>query len=600
MISSEKIDEVRDRADIVEVISEYVPLTKRGSNYIGSCPFHSEKTPSFSVNDVKEIFYCFGCHTGGNVITFLMKYETLSFPEAVRSLAERYNIEIKEDRTKGKGDGDDFDAMVELNKVALKYFREELKGASGSDARAYLKDRGFEDEILDSFRVGLSADSWDGLVKHLKAGGHDLELAVKAGLLGKKEEEGKAVRYFDRFRGRILFPITDASGRVVGFGGRAVDGSEPKYLNSPESILFKKASILYGFYQAKREIGKDASAIVVEGYFDLLALHKYGFKSVVATMGTALTPEHVRRLKPYAKTIYTLFDFDEAGIKAAIRGLGFFLEAGVEARIIVLPDGKDPDDFLKDAGAEGLREALKNAEPLMDFFLKRLAGKCDLSSARGKADYVDEAATMILRMKSPVERDHYAQFAAKTTGVDIRSIQAAIGIVKATRKEFKDVARPTKAPLQGTATNKRQASPLLERTILRVVLRHPNLYNEEVREVTSLFSDPVLKAVAGRLGDVIRDGVFDAGEIFNEIDDEAVRGFIAESLVDDGRGFIESPEKMLEDSIRKFKAMGSPKESTLKLLEELEASGHGDVVKETLSRMGGGSLKDAVKSDKTE
>ncbi|MCK4847327.1 MAG: DNA primase, partial [Deltaproteobacteria bacterium] len=365
MISPEKIEEVRDKADIVEVISEYVELTKRGANYIGKCPFHSEKTPSFSVNDVKEIFYCFGCHTGGNVITFLMKYETLSFPEAVRSLAERYHIEIKEERYQGKGDDGELEAMVDLNRVALKYFREELKGTGGNKAREYLKDRGFEEGIVDSFRVGLSRDSWDGLVKHLKDGNYDLERGVRAGLLGKKEDDKKDVRYFDRFRGRILFPITDASGRIVGFGGRGMDGEEPKYLNSPETKLFKKASILYGFYQAKREISRDASAIVVEGYFDLLALHKYGFKSVVATMGTALTPEHIRRLKPYAKTIYTLFDFDEAGVKAAVRGLGLFLEAGIEAKIIVLPEGKDPDDFLKEEGADGLRQAISKAEPLM-------------------------------------------------------------------------------------------------------------------------------------------------------------------------------------------------------------------------------------------
>ena len=307
-IPKEKIEEVRERASIVQVINEYVPLTKRGHNHVGLCPFHSEKTPSFTVNEEKKIFYCFGCNATGNVITFLMKKDGLAFPEAVRALASRYGIAINESKREAPDDREQIYAAL---KAASAYFTGVLRASAGDPAKEYLKARGMTGELAKRFHIGYATDKWDGLFNFLKKNGIGAEAACKAGLLVKKD---KGPGYYDRFRNRVIFPITDVRGRIIGFGGRALDEkSLPKYLNSPESPVFKKGETLFGLYQAKEAVSKEGYVLVVEGYFDLVALHTHGFLNSVATMGTALTTDHIRTLKGYTSSIYALFDSDEAG-----------------------------------------------------------------------------------------------------------------------------------------------------------------------------------------------------------------------------------------------------------------------------------------------
>ncbi len=572
MIPREKIEEVRERADIVEVVSEYVPLKRRGRNHVGLCPFHSEKTPSFTVSEEKNIFYCFGCHTGGSAITFLMKHEGMSFPEAVRSLARRYGIHIQEERTDRRGGGGERERIYRLNQAACDFFVETLGSTPGARARHYLKKRGYDGEIASRFKLGYAPMRSDGLVVYLRDRGLDLDLAVKAGLVGKADN-----RYYDRFRERIIFPIIDIRGRVVGFGGRSIDAAEPKYLNSPETAVFRKSEVLYGLYQAKGAISKAGYVILVEGYFDLIALHRSGLTNSVATMGTALTPGHVRILKRYAGSVCMLFDADEAGRKAALRGLDLALSEEMPTRVVVLPDGCDPDDFLKREGRERLEEEIRGAEPIMEFFLKELKRVHDTGSADGKAAYLDEAVPRLVRIRNAASREHYVAMVASVLGVDARAVYEAMNLASSQgstpSRILKGVLRP-------------DGSRLAESMVLKVILRHPELYSERVKEAFALFRTPLLKEVARVVASLYEDGVTEPEKVFDRVYDEDVRGFVAETIFSDEKGFMESPERMLDDCTRKILEAGRPRRATVEMLRRLEESGHEDLVRKILGKMG--------------
>ncbi len=598
MIPDEKIEEIKARADIVEVISGFVQLKKKGRNYSGLCPFHSEKTPSFTVNEEKGIFYCFGCHTGGTVITFIMKHESMNFPEALRTLASRYGVTIEEGNWRGgynrggeKGSSE-VEKMRALNKAASDFFTAVLMSEQGKDARNYLKQRGFGREICEKFSVGYAPDGWQGLTDYLRSSKEldekNLALAEKAGLVGSKNG-----RFYDRFRDRLIFPITDAQGRVVGFGGRCLDGSEPKYLNSPETLLFKKAETLYGFYQARGELNKQDSAIVVEGYFDLLALHKSGFENTVATMGTSLTPGHIRQLRRYLGGVYTLFDSDEAGKKAALRSLPLFLEAGVRSRVIMLPEGTDPDDFLKVNGPEAMERAVKSALTGMEFFLRELASRFDVKSPEGKAGFFDESVLMMGQIDNPAERNHYATLVARTLDLGVKVVYDA---VEAGRNNKAGGGRRPGAQLAGQAGRHGgepvfrkagqdaaggtlgSAPNLTEATLLKLALRHPGLYDDRLKKAFSMFTDEFLKTVALYVEQIYSAPALPGPEkiIEGAADDERLRGFLANALLKDEPEFDEKPEKALQDCIDKIFSRGKPSAATVELLRQLERSGRGD------------------------
>jgi DNA primase len=572
MIPEEKIEEVRERASIVQVVSEYVPLTMKGQNHVGLCPFHSEKTPSFTVSEEKKLFHCFGCQASGNVITFLMRHEGMDFPETVRTLARRYGVTIVEEKKAGGGPRE---LLGRVNRAAVDFFVKELKAPGGSKAREYLEKRGFGGEMAERFRLGYAPGRWDGLAGYLRGKGFDLSLAERAGLVVKKQRG-----YYDRFRGRIIFPITDVRGTVVAFGGRSVDGSEPKYLNSPETAAFKKGETLFGLYQAKQAIKKQGYALVVEGYFDLLALHRHGFTNAVATMGTALTGEHIGRLRGYAGSIHTLFDSDDAGKKAALRGLGLFLDEDVPSRVVLLPHGTDPDEFLKEAGPEGMKKAVEGAVPLMDFYLEELASLSDLQTGGGKAAYLDEALEYLGRIKNVAERGHYAGKVASTLAIEVKAIYDVLNT------QFKKGDRrsvlSSVVPIRG--------SRLAESTILRVLLRHPELCRpefcrEEVLDALGIFQDPLLRRVAKTVAASFEADSFEPSTIMDSTEDEEVRSWIAGVLLNEDDGFIESPEKMLEDCVKKVLNAGKPREATMRLIKRLEESGLGDVAMEIRSKL---------------
>ncbi|WP_298038856.1 DNA primase [uncultured Desulfuromonas sp.] len=416
-IPEEKVDEIRERTDIVEVVSSYMPLKRSGANHQGLCPFHSEKTPSFNVNAPRQIFHCFGCGVGGNVFSFLMRMEGLSFPEAVRRLGERVGIEVEEQRLTPAEEQrrQERDRLSRVNEVAAEFYHQILlEDPQGGPARRYLKQRGYGGETARAFQLGFAPAEWEGLARHLEGKGFDPKVARQLGLI----REGRQGRGdYDLFRNRLIFPIQDASGRVAAFGGRVLDDSLPKYINSSESPLYHKGQVLYGLFQAKEEMRRRDEVVVVEGYFDQLALHRAGFGHAVATCGTALTEEHGRLLKRYAKRVVLLFDQDRAGQQATFRAMDVLLGQGLTVAVAALEAGEDPDSFLQRHGDEGFAKRLEEARPVFEAYTDAVfAARGD--SIEGKARAAEEVAGKMRLLSSDIERGLYLKALAERTGLD--------------------------------------------------------------------------------------------------------------------------------------------------------------------------------------
>ena len=368
-IPEPKISEIRDATDVVDLVSGYVTLKKSGRNYFGLCPFHPEKTPSFSVNPEKQIFHCFGCGAGGNVFTFLMRHEGISFPESVKFLAQRVGIQLEfeeRDETSAKEN----EALYYTNDFAAKFYQEQLFSPHGKSALAYLDGRGFKEFDIQAFGLGYAPAGWDNLIQRSALHSVNLEQLERAGLILKKEGGG----HYDRFRDRVMFPIWNLSGRVVAFGGRKLNAADdsPKYINSPETAVYEKGKLLYGLYQNRDEIRKRDHAIFVEGYTDLMSLVTAGVKNVVATLGTSLTEDHARLIHRYTKNVALMYDSDTAGSAATLRGADILLAGGLEVSVATLPVGHDPDSFAKSAGAPGIADVIEHATNLFDFRLAQI------------------------------------------------------------------------------------------------------------------------------------------------------------------------------------------------------------------------------------
>ncbi len=567
MIPREKIDEIIERASIVEVISEYLPLKRRGVNHVALCPFHAEKTPSFTVNEEKRLFYCFGCHTGGSVITFLMRQEGVDFTEAVRTLARRYGIELKE-----YGTARDRQRESLLRALALSehFYHEMLKAREGRRARQYLKGRGIGEEAIERFRIGYAPAGAERLCRYLEKNGMSPTILERTGFIKKKNG-----RHYPIFVNRIIFPIRDVRGRTVGFGGRVMDDGEPKYLNSSDSELFRKGSILYGLGEAKESIRKNKRVFVVEGYFDLITLHMAGLEETVATMGTALTQNHIRTLRTYTTSIYTLFDGDEAGCRAAIRGLATFIDEDVIPRVVLI-DGTDPDEFVRKHGVQRLLEKAESGMELFEFFLAETEKRFRLDAADGKAQYLKEVMPYLKAVKDPVKREHYVSVVASRLGV---SPQAVYDALKS--RDGRKRGQVEKAP----------GYDLTELTILRVILKRPELYDSRVEEALGCFRDPLLKGVA----EVVKKGfngmtVRESSALAELTDDGRIKAFITEAVLREEDGFIEEPERMLRDSVEKILRRDMMRPSlnpeVLEFVRRLEDSGKEEMAEEILKRLG--------------
>jgi DNA primase len=421
-IPEEKIAEVKERAGIVEVVSDYLSLKKSGANYQGLCPFHGEKTPSFSVNQARGFFHCFGCGENGNVITFVMKMEGLSFPEAVKLLARRVGVVI-EDRPLTiveKKNLDEKEQMLAIiSQAAAYYSRLLLQDASAESGRRYLAGRKVEKEIFDAYRLGYASERWDGLAQFLKQQGASLEQVEKLGLIRKKSSGSG---YYDLFRNRLIFTIANVHGQPIGFGGRVLDDSLPKYINSPESPVYSKSEVLFGIDLARQAMRERRAAIIVEGYFDHLGLYKAGIRNVVATCGTALTSGHIQLLKRYAEKVYLLFDGDSAGKKATFRAMELLLPEQMPVFVIEMPSGDDPDSFLASHTVADFEELLAKARPVLDYFLRDLLSGQDTGSVAGKKGVIDRFRPMVQKLADPLERDLYMRELARILAVDVRTL----------------------------------------------------------------------------------------------------------------------------------------------------------------------------------
>lgn len=419
----EVVEEVRLQNDIVEVISQYVPLKQKGGSYFGLCPFHHEKTPSFSVNSEKQFYYCFGCGAAGNVFGFLMEMENCDFPEALKKLADRAHIDLPEPEKSAQVlVAEQLKArLFEIHNVAGRFYHDVLQSEEGTFARNYMEKRKLQTNISRKFGLGYAPDRRNALMEHLQEKGYAVDDMLKSGLvIENKDKNG----YHDRFRGRLMFPIFDAQGRVVGFGGRILGRGEPKYLNSPETILFSKSRNLYGLNFARAARKKEL--VLVEGYMDMISLYQAGFHNVVASLGTAFNQEHARTLKKFAKDVILLYDSDEAGTNAALRAIPVLTANGFHVRVTQVPNGKDPDEFIKQNGALEFSKVLLNAVHYISFEIACIQKKYNLNNPEHKVRFATEAADILSKLDNAIERNVYAGEVSRMTGVEEGAIRSEI------------------------------------------------------------------------------------------------------------------------------------------------------------------------------
>ena len=416
LISDEAINLIKDRADIVDVVSRHVSLSKAGQNLKGLCPFHLEKSPSFTVSPSRQIFHCFGCGAGGNVFTFLMRVTGGSFPEVVRDLGRTVGVEVEEAITVAGPQAAQGRLVEQVNLAAAAWFRKNLKDERvGTQARTYLASRGIQPQTIEQFGIGLAPTEWDGLLKALtKNGFSESDLSIAGLIISRNNNSG----FYDRFRGRVMFTITDLRKRVVGFGGRVLGDGTPKYLNSPDTPLFRKGQTLFAFDIARDAIARTKTAVIVEGYFDAIALHQAGMTHTVATLGTALTPEHIHVLRRFASKVVLLFDPDAAGVRAALRGLDLFVNSGLGVKVVTLPVGDDPDTYVRKQGVDAFVRLEEQAPSLLDFALEQSVKATESTTIEGRIRSVDEILRIIQKSEHPIERTERIKVVAERLGIN--------------------------------------------------------------------------------------------------------------------------------------------------------------------------------------
>ena len=426
------LEQIRAASDIVDIIGSYVPLKRAGANFTALCPFHKEKSPSFNVNPHKQIFHCFGCHKGGDVFSFVKEYENLTFPEAVKRLADRAKIPLEFDNNPAEQQSRDIKGkLLEIHEgITVRWQNALANEASGQLARDYLAKRGVSAEAIKLFRLGAAPESWDDTVNWAKSKRHDLELVEKAGLIIKKAEtpdsRPETRNFYDRFRGRLMFPICDEQGRVVGFSGRVLSGDEKtaKYVNSPETPIFAKSKVFFGLDKSKRALLDAGFAIVCEGQLDLIACFMGGVQNIVAPQGTAFTDQHSRILKRYVNEVVLCFDSDEAGQNAAVRSLDHLLASGLAIRVAVVPRPHDPDSFIKANGGDAFKQLIAEADGFFDYYLKRLCSQNDVTTDKGRLAVLRGMGEAVHKTGSAVLIDKYAQKTALRLGVSADAVRA--------------------------------------------------------------------------------------------------------------------------------------------------------------------------------
>ncbi len=533
MPTDSTLEEIKNRIDVVDLISEYVHLKQAGQNWKGLCPFHSEKTPSFTVSPSKQIYHCFGCGSGGDIFSFLVKYENVSFPEAVRILAKKAGITLKESRKDAVSAGEK-EVLLNMHKDAVSFFQQNLK--KNAKAGEYLTRRGISSEARKLFSIGFAPRTWDALMTYLTRKGYKAEMIKKAGLATQGTKG-----LYDTFRDRIMFPIHDLKGDVIAFGGRSIDGDEPKYLNSPETIIFNKRRVLYGLHQAKDSVKKTGFALFMEGYLDVITAHMYGFTNAAAPLGTAFTQEHGKLIKRFTEDVVLVFDSDDAGRKAAKNAAGILLEAGLNVRIISCPENEDPDSYLRKNGKEAFQGLIEKPLTVIDFYMLQKGDRRFI--AREAIETISKIPDRILQgdcVKKLSERLRINEFF----------------IIE----ELKKLTRAGKRDAPGIYSKPTvKERPLDETYIMKLLLQLPERAEEIFRLIQGEdFKDPLIRAIFIKM----KEGVREFNELLSRCEGEEKDFLTSVSLGED----IENPEKALEDCINRIR--GNKKKILLQDLQK--------------------------------
>ena len=498
--SKEMIEKVIEANDIIDVISEYVELKKAGKEFKGLCPFHREKTPSFMVSQEKQVYHCFGCNASGNVVTFIMDIENLTFKEAIEFLADRVGITLEEtvltereyQRKKL------IDEIYKVNKLATMYFYNKLFSEEGRQALTYIRKRGLTEATIKKFGIGYSPPHGNGLLNFLKEKGYTESFLVKAGLLSQKNN-----RYYDRFRNRVMFPIIDVKGNVIGFGGRSIDDSLPKYLNTPETEVFKKSKTLFAINFAKKT--QQDKFIIVEGYMDAISLHQAGIDCAVASLGTALTEDQARLIKRYKGNVVIAYDADEAGISAALRGLDILDELNLNIKVLTIPYGKDPDEFIKKEGVNAFNQLIENADSLIEFKAKVYRKNLDLDNPQDRIIYVKKIAKDIAKLSDEVKREVYISSVAKVAQISENAVRTEVArfVNREIEKNQKNMYMA--GNIRHNIYSSSKISP--EKYLIALLLYDNNLYKRVKETITAdMLENVKLKPIFGEIMSRLEDG----------------------------------------------------------------------------------------------
>jgi DNA primase len=544
--SDTTLERIRAASDIVDVIGSYVPLKRAGANFVALCPFHKEKSPSFNVNSHRQIFHCFGCHKGGDVFTFVKEYENITFPEAVKRLADRAKIPLEYEQTPaGQQTRHLKDQLLQIHEQLTQRWQNTLANdAAGQIARDYLAQRGVSAEAVKLFRIGYAYDLWDDTVNWAKSKGHELPIVEQAGLIIRKEG---GENYYDRFRGRLMFPICDEQGRVIGFSGRVLSGDEKtaKYVNSPETPIFTKSKVFFGLDKSKRAVLDAGYAIICEGQLDLIACFMAGVQNIVAPQGTAFTADHARIIKRYVDEVVLCFDSDEAGQNAAVRSLDHLLESGLAVRVAVVPAPHDPDSFIKANGGEAFRKLVESADGFFDYYLNRLCATNDTATDKGWLAVLRGMAEAVHKTGNGVLVDKYAQKTALRLGVSPEAVRA----------EFKKTSRAKTAPAGNEAEPPAVESEALrpserEFWLLRLLLLHDELVGSVALHLdASWISHPLARQiVVQRLAAQTNETWRNLAAFLDQCETPEMRNLITEVVAEDRK--IPNPEQQLADLVK--------------------------------------------------
>jgi len=526
-IPEEIIDEIRHSTDLVALVGEYIKLERRGRNMVGLCPFHNEKTPSFTVSPEKQLFHCFGCGVSGNAFSLIMQLEKMTFPEAARYLSRRAGIKIPEQHSSTPQQESLKEKIYKINLIAARFYAYQLqKSDRGGKALDYLIKRGVTNESVETFMLGYAGEEWTGFLNFAREKGVSTDLMIKAGLISPGREKG----HYDRFRNRIIFPIFNMAGRIAGFGGRLLmegDKTGPKYLNSPETAVFNKGALLYGLNFARTEIRKQKIAIVMEGYTDVITSYQAGIKNVVASLGTALTVEQCRLLRGQAETVITAYDADIAGETATWRGLSLLQSTGCLVQVVELPVGGDPDSLIRKEGSEKFKQLLDHALPLIEYRLQRLKEKYDLKNETGRVRYINELMPFLLSAVNQVEQDIYLRKAAEELGVGEDALRRELK--KRRHKKSHDNKEGNSAiSVEVTSGGIRMA----EKILISLMVQSKDIA-EQGRNLIKpdYLDDENVKAIFNKIWNLYDAGeVVSAEKLINSFEDDRTAGIVAEAV----------------------------------------------------------------------